>query len=246
MVSKKIQLACVWSAPVFIVLYAIAFVGISGFLPPPSPSLSAEQIASFFAEHRMAIRIGQVLSLVFSTLLFPFFAVISVQIARIEKRLPVLAVIQFGAATLLIVYFQLCSMLWITATFRPELDATAVRMLNDFSWLVFVMVAPGYVFQMLCIALAAFRDTSPDPVWPRWAGYLCLWNALGGLGGAVAVFFKSGPFAWNGLIGIYLPLGAFVIWLGVMTYLMHTGIKRQNPDEQADTTADRHPPVSVS
>lgn len=225
--GTRIQLACVWSAPVFIVLYAISFVGISGFVPPPSPSWGAERIAELFDQHRFGIRVGQVLSLMFSTLLFPFFAVISVQIARIEKRLPVLAVVQFGAATLLIVYFQLCSMLWITATFRPELDATAVRMLNDLSWLTFVMVAPGYVLQMLCIAIASFRDTSPDPVWPRWAGYLCLWNALGGLGGAIAVFFKQGPFAWNGIIGFYIPIAAFLIWLCVMTYLMHAGIKRQ-------------------
>ena len=226
--SNKIQLACVWSAVVFIVIYAISFAGISGFVPPPSPLWSAERIAEMFDQHRVGIRIGQVLSLASATLLFPFFAVVSVQIARIEKRLPVLAVIQFGAATLLIVYFQLCSMLWITATFRPELDATTVRVLNDLSWLIFVMVAPAYVFQMLCIAIAAFRDTSPHPIWPRWAGYVCLWNALGGLGGVMAVLFKDGPFAWNGLIGFYIPIIAFVAWLAVMTYCMHTGMKRSN------------------
>jgi hypothetical protein len=84
-VSKRIQLACVWSAPVFIVLYAIAFIGISRFLPPPSPQWSAQQVADLFEQHRMGIRIGQVLSLIFSTLLFPFFAVISVQIARMAE-----------------------------------------------------------------------------------------------------------------------------------------------------------------
>lgn len=226
--SKRIQLMCVWSAPLFMVLYAIAFVGFSGFIPPPAPSWSADRIAQVFDQNRMGIRIGQVLGLISTTLLFPFFAVISVQIARIEKRMPVLAVIQFGAATLLIVFFQLCSMLWVTASFRPELDPSVTRMLNDFSWLIFVMVAPGYVFQMLCIAIAAFRDNSPQPLWPRWVGYVCLWNALGGMGGALAVFFKEGPFAWNGLFGIYIPFAAFVVWLTLMTYVMHTGIKRQD------------------
>jgi hypothetical protein len=235
--SKQIQLMCVWSAPLFMVLYAIAFIGFSGFIPPPSPSWSAGQIAQLFDQHRMAIRFGQVLGLFATTLLFPFFAVISVQIARIEKRMPVLAVIQFGAATLLIVFFQLCSMLWVTASFRSELDPSTIRMLNDFSWLIFVMVAPGYVFQMLCIAIAAFRDKSAHPVWPRWAGYVCLWNALGGMGGALAVFFKDGPFAWNGLFGIYIPFGAFLVWLVMMTYLMHTGIKRQADD---DDLSDAH------
>jgi hypothetical protein len=167
-----------------------------------------------------------VLGLIATSLLVPFFGVISIQIARIERRMPILAVIQFGGAVLLIVFFQLCGMLWVAATFRSELDATSVRMLNDLSWLIFVMVFPCYVLQMMCIALASFMDKSPKPLWPRWVGYLNLWVGMGGSGGAIAVFFKHGPFGWNGLVGFYIPIIAFIIWIGVMTYYTHTGINR--------------------
>ena len=115
------------------------------------------------------------------------------QIARIERRMPVLAVIQFGAAVLLLVFFAVCAMLWITASFRPELDATSVRTLHDFGWLVFVMVFPGYTLQMICMAIAGFIDKSPTPTWPRWAAYFNLWVAFAGMGGGLAVFFKDGP-----------------------------------------------------
>jgi hypothetical protein len=165
--------------------------------------------------------------MVAATLFFPFFAVISLQIARIERRQPVLAMIQFGGAVLLLVFFAVCGMLWITATFRPDLSASSVRLLNDLSWLIFVMVFPAYVLQMVCIATAAFIDRSTDPVWPRWAGYFCVWIGISGMGGGLAVFFKHGPFAWNGLIGFYVPIAMFTLWVCVMTYLMHTGISRQ-------------------
>jgi hypothetical protein len=99
-----------------------------------------------------------VLGLIATTLLFPFFGVISIQIARFEKRMPILAVMQFGAAVLLVVFFQLCGMLWIAATFRSELEPSTIRMLDDLSWLTFVMVFPGYVLQLSCIALASFMD----------------------------------------------------------------------------------------
>lgn len=215
-----IEKAAVWCGPLFLVLYVAAFVGVAEFVPPPAPSLSADEVSALFEADRMRIRAGMVLSLVFSTFLFPFFAVISVHIARIERGRPILALVQFGGATLLVVYFQLCSMIWITATFREELSPTAVQMLFDFGWLTFVMVFPAYVFQLLCIAVASLLDRSPDPVWPRWAGYLNLWIGLSGAGGGVAVFFKEGPFAWNGAVGFYLPVAAFVIWLCVMTRLM--------------------------
>lgn len=224
---SSIERLAVWCGPAFLVLYLIAFVGIADFVPPISPSVSADDAAAFFDENRFRIRIGMVLSLVFSTILFPFFAVISVHIARIEKGRPILSLVQFGGATLLVVYFQLCSMIWITATFREDLGASTVRMLLDFGWLTFVMVFPAYVFQLGCVAIASFLDRSADPVWPRWAGYLNLWIAAAGAGGGLAVFFKQGPFAWNGAVGFYLPVIAFVLWLGVMTHLMLRHVARR-------------------
>lgn len=225
--STALQLACVWSGPVFLAVYAIGFIGIARFLPPPSPSLSTAEVAALFDDDRTAIRVGMLIGLVASTLLIPYFAVISAQIARIEGRFPVLAMVQFGGGVLLVVFFGLCSMIWITATFRPGLDPATVRMLNDFGWLTFVMVFPAYCLQMLCMSIAGFIDTSPEPVWPRWSAYLNLWVGLSGTGGALAVFFKVGPFAWNGLIGFYIPIVMFAIWLAVSTTLLHRGIVRQ-------------------
>ncbi|RHW28166.1 hypothetical protein D0Z08_04030 [Nocardioides immobilis] len=235
--GPMIEKAAVWCGPLFLVLYLAAFVGVAEFVPPPAPSLSADEVSALFEADRMRIRAGMVLSLVFSTFLFPFFAVISVHIARIEGGRPILALVQFGGATLLVVYFQLCSMLWIVATFRADLGAESVRMLSDFGWLAFVMVFPAYVFQLGCVAAAALIDRSPDPVWPRWAGYLNLWIAVSGAGGGLAVFFKAGPFAWNGIVGFYLPVVAFVIWLGVMTHLMLRHAARRTSAVQLVTEA---------
>jgi membrane protein implicated in regulation of membrane protease activity len=197
------------------------------FIPPPAPSLTAQKVGALYEAHRSEIRIGMLVALVASTLLFPFFAAISVQIARIERRTPLLAMLQFGGAVLLLVFFALCSMLWIAATFRPELDFATVRMLHDLSWLIFVMVFPAYTLQMVCMAVAGFIDESPEPVWPRWAAYLNLWVAVSGMGGGLAVFFKTGPFAWNGLIGFYVPLTAFAIWIAVTTYLLRRAVSRR-------------------
>ena len=137
-------------------------------------------------------------------------------------------VVWLGVTTvLLLVFFAVCSMLWIIATFRPELGADTVRVLHDSGWLIFVMVFPAYTLQMICQAIAGFIDHSPNPTWPRWAAYFNLWVGFAGMGGGLAVFFKDGPFAWNGLIGFYLPLGVFVVWLGVTTVLLTKAIKRQ-------------------
>ncbi len=161
MINTRLQLLCVWAGPVFLVLYAIFFWGVAGYIPPLDPTADPGEVAAFYDENRTDIRIGQLGAMVASVLLFPFFAVISMQIARIERGMPVLAAIQFGAAVLLLVFFTVCSMLWVAATFRPELGASTVRVLHDTAWLMFVMVFPGYTLQMICQAIAGFIDRSP-------------------------------------------------------------------------------------
>jgi hypothetical protein len=146
--------------------------------------------------------------------------------ARVEGRFPVLAIMQFGGGVLLIVFFALCSMIWIAATYRPELDPNVIRMMHETSWLIFVMVFPAYTLQMVCIAVAGFMDKSEHPWLPRWACYLNLWVGIGGGGGALAAFFKSGPFAWNGLIGFWVPVSLFALWLAVMTPLLLRSVRQ--------------------
>lgn len=230
--STKIQVWCVWTIPIFIVIYLAGFVGLSGFVPPPSPTLSGADLAQMFEQHRNAIRAGQLICLVSSALYLPWCAVMSVQMARVEGRYPVLAWLQFGGALLLVAFFFLCSMLWTVAAYRPDTDPQTLRMLNDFAWLTFVMVYPEYVIQLVAIALVGFRDKRPQPLLPRWACFATLWVALAGIGGGFATFFTTGPFAWNGLLGFWAPVGFFLVWLvGVIFPLLLKAVKRPDHDD---------------
>jgi hypothetical protein len=222
--KSRVELACAWAGVAFLATYLLFFLGVAHWIPPQSPSWSADRVAELYRDNTTGIRVGQLGAMFASFLLFPLWALISTHIARIELargRLPVLALIQFGCAALLQVFFVLCGLLWLVATFRPELSPETLRVLHDAGWLIFVMVAPGYLFQMICIGLAAFMDRDPDPVIPRWAGYFHLWVGMSGLGGSLAVFFKDGPFAWNGAIGFYLPVAIFAVWLVIITRLLH-------------------------
>lgn len=232
--NTRIQLLCAWAGALAVLLYLIFFWGVAGWIPPNDPTDSAQELVQFYEDDRTAIRVGQIGGLIASTLFFPFWAMISMQIARIERRMPVLAATQFGGAILLQVFFVICGMLWITASFRTDYDPDTVRTLHDMGWLMFVMVFPAFSMQMVCMAIAGFIDSSPNPVWPRWAAYLNLWMAFAGMGGGLAVFFKDSPFAWNGLIGFYVPIGVFAVWCGITVWLLVKAIKRQADEGEAD------------
>ena len=49
---------------------------------------------------------------------------------------------------------------------------------------------------------------------------MCIWVLLGQLPGQLLFFFKTGPFAWNGLFAFYLPMTVFFVWFIAAFYVM--------------------------
>ena len=218
---RGIWMACIWAWPVCAVLFGISFVVVAGFLPPVLESASAADVAAFYDANRTTIRAGLIGAMFASALLLPFFAVVSAEMRKIEGRNPLLAPIQYGGAVVLTTFFQIICLLWLLASFRPEISPEIIRAANDYGWLVWTMLIPTYSLQFVCMAIAGFIDHRPHPIWPRWAAYLNVWVAVTGAGGVLAVYLKTGPFSWNGIIGIWLPLALFVIGMTVNMWLLH-------------------------
>ena len=228
LIKRRLWMACIWAWPVAIVCFAIPFVFSAGFVPPPSPSWSAARIASFYANNLTGIRVGVLCAMFASALLLPFYAVVSAEIKKIEGKPGLLATIQWGGAIMLVFVFQLICLFWITASYRQDVDPAITRMLNDFCWFVWSTFIPTYSIQYICMAIAGFMDHRERPLWPRWSAYMNLWVAVTGAGGVLAVFFKTGPFAWNGVVGFWIPVIVFGAGMSVNTVLL---LKRAKYEE---------------
>jgi hypothetical protein len=200
-IKRRVWMGCIWSWPVCLIGAGLAFAFGAGFIPPPSPAWSAPQLAAYFDTHRTGIRVGILVAMFATALMLPYLTVVSAEIKKIEGRLGLLAPIQFGGAVMLVMIFQVIGLAWLSASYRPE--------------------ASPDVIQYLCMAIAGFMDIRERPIWPRWAAYMNLWVAVTGAGGVLAVFFKTGPFAWNGIIGYWIPVVVFAIGMSITCALMH-------------------------
>jgi hypothetical protein len=212
---------------------------IAGFLPLPAPSANAHTVAGMYAEDRLSIRFGLVLTVACSGLLAPFIGVISAQLKRIEGPHSPLTYAQIALGALLIIEFVYPMMILQVAAYRGERSDEAVQLLNDLGWILFVGVVCTAIMQMLVIAVVILQDQRPTPIFPRWAGYLNIWSALLITASSVIPFFKTGPFAWNGLVAWWIAVTAFAIWLFVMAYLLIKAINRQETESnQSDEEAE--------
>lgn len=211
---------CIWTGPITLALFFLAMVPAAHFIPPPSPILTAADVAALFAANSVGIRIGSTLMMVSVGTYMAFTAAISTTIRRINgDKTDTLAFAQLLAGSAALFPFLISAVIWTTAAFRPDRDPQTMLLLNDLAWL-FLAMPPAGVIQQVLIAIAIFGDRSPRPVLPRWFGYFNIWAALLFFGGALVAYFKTGPFAWDGILAFYLPATVFGINIIICTVLL--------------------------
>jgi len=228
MSQTSFEKTCAWSGTICVLLFFAAF-GLAGFIPPMSPSLSAEQVAAHYQTHTTGIRTGMVLMLMSGMFYAAFTAVISAQMKRIPGVATTVVYSQLAAGSFACLTFLVPAMLFIVTAFRPERPAEMTLLLNDMSWIFLVIPWPPFMTQNFAFAFAVLSDPRPQPLFPRWLGYLNIWAPISFTPGVLLPFFKSGPFAWNGVLVLWIPALIFIAWFFLMTAQLLAAIRRKDP-----------------
>lgn len=214
-----------WSGPAFAILLGIGFLT-AGFIPLPAPSLDPGKVVEIYQSRPELIRLGMLIAITSAVFVIPFAAAISTQMRRMQgvSRMP--ADLQLGAGAAGAILLLMPALVLAIATFRPERDPQITALLHDVGWLLFITPFPLAMAQNLGIALGTLLDKSSQPVFPRWVAYFNIWVALLFLPGGLAFFFKTGPFAWNGLLAFWVAASAFFVWVFVMTFVLLKAIRQ--------------------
>ncbi len=222
--NTRIQLLCAWSGLAFALIFMLGFALLAQFVPPPSPNAVAAEVAARYREATAGIRFGALLMMISAGFIGPFVAVICIQIRRMEGTPPILAHTQLACGTIGIAFFILPALAWTAAAFRPDRDAQLVLLLNDLGWLTFLMPFGTFVVQNIAIGLAILGDRGSPTLFPRWVAFFTLWVAVLLIPGGLLTFFKTGPFAWDGLFAFWVPLVVFFAWYLVVVWFLRRAI----------------------
>lgn len=215
---------CLWSGPVGFGLFGLGLIALAHFVPPPSPALGAQEIANLYRSNTLGIRLGSIVLMFAAAMFAPFFAAFSVLMRRMESRDEApYAWTQAICATIVVTCFFLGAMLLAVTAYRPERPIELTLLMNDLTWIVYILPGPPAVFQSIAIGLAILAD--PNRILPRWTGYFTLWVAVIFAPVALGVLFKSGPFAWNGVFSFWIGAGIVGLWANVMAFQFLGAIK---------------------
>jgi hypothetical protein len=233
--SARSQTILVWWALIFMAIYAAAFIGLLKMVPPPPATLPPEAVAAFYAKNALSIKLGAVIASWTSAFAVPFAIVISVQLARLEKGVPVWSIAQFAGGILMSIFLVLPPLFWGIAAFNPARPPEVTALMHETALLTLVTTDQYFIFQMVAIGYVSLtQKTDSRSPFPRWMGYYTLWAALMFEIGAVAFIPKSGPFSWNGLFVFWCPFLIFFTWLMVLSVCLLRAIRLQGRSAQLE------------
>ena len=219
---------CAWTGPAVVTIFLIGFVAFARFFPPSSPASSAAEIAAMYVDNAVGIRIGCCIMLIGSTLTIPWGLSVAALTRRIEVGIPLFTYMQVACVGIALPLAVLLPTVWGVASFRPDdVSPDITRMLHDLGWFLYLFTWPPFAIWCIAIGLPILADKTPDPIFPRWVGFFNLWVALLEAPAGLLIFFKSGPFAYNGIICFYLPSIVYFAWIVVMTTTVIKAVNRE-------------------
>ena len=217
-----------WSL-VFMIIYGLAFWGLLGMVPPPAPSLTPDQVASFYSEHAFKIKLGAVVTSITSGFMVPWAVVVGFQLARNEDGPPVMSVLSVFGGCLQCLFLVLPCIFWGVAAYTTSRPPEVTALANEIANILLITTGQFYIFSLVPIIYVGLK-AKPDPntAFPRWLCWLAIWVLIIGDTGTVAFMFRTGPFAWNGLFPFWIPFGLYFSWFSILYYCLFSALKKQS------------------
>jgi hypothetical protein len=225
--DPKSQLFGVYSGWIFLACFAIGLSLVAPFVPPPSPSLSAEDIQALYQENQWRIILGCFITMMGAGFQVPLYVTLMCQMARMEIGIPYLGISQLAIGAYNCVFFIISPVIWVTIAFRPDVSAETMRMFNDFGWIIYLFITSPAIVANILIAICILRNQTKQFILPRWFAFVNIWVAIIFLPEVFMPYFKSGPFAWNGAIAFWLVILAFFMWFVALQYVLTKAVKQQ-------------------
>ncbi|MEC9359709.1 MAG: hypothetical protein VX836_17795 [Pseudomonadota bacterium] len=226
--SERAQTIMIYWGLIFMWSYGAVLWGMLDMMPPPTATLTPEQVAAFYADNNLSIRLGAVMASWISAFMVPIAVVISLQMRRLENGIPAWSILQFAGGIMMSLFLVLPPLFWGVAAFSPERMPEVTALMHELGTLTLVTTDQYFIFQMVPIAyISLTQKVDVDSPFPRWIGYFTIWAALMFEVGALAFIPKTGPFAWNGLLVYWFPLSIFGVWVTVLSVSLLKAIGRQ-------------------
>jgi hypothetical protein len=205
---------------------ALYLIGALIMGPPPDFDAPAAEVAAYLDEERTRLQVGAAIHAAWAPLFVWFLSTVA-SLARAggpgARRAGAVA---YGCGLVFLALFLVDVTALAVAALRPENMAAAPELaaaLHDISWLAMGMAAFLVSAVLVAFAVLALQEGVP---WPRWIGRLALAAAAAYALRVGTLFTSDGPFASDGVLGLWIPVIAVAGWVGVASVALTLALRR--------------------
>lgn len=234
-ISANAQRFMLWWGFVMMIIFGFSYWLLIDLIPLNPATDTAADVAAFYQENSLSIRIGAVICSWCAAFAIPIYVVLVAHSIRLEKGIPIWSMLQFGGGMMMTIFLVLPPLMWGVAAFSPNRPPEITLAIHELANLTLVTTDQFFIFNMVPLAyLALSRIGHPLNPFPRWYGYYVIWTALMFEAGALGFLPRTGPFAWNGIFVFWIPFSIFGIWMALTLWVLLRAIRRE---EAANATA---------
>jgi hypothetical protein len=209
-------------------LSAFTFLISPLFIPPVSPSSTAEAVTNYYREHENGMKAG-VIFMFLAAILWPLYSIgLNIQLSKIPGVHPTILSAQIAAGFTTAMGFLLISISFASTIYRLDREPALTQLLSDIAWLTFTFTIPSPLIQETTISYAIPSDIRAQPLIPRWIAWLDTIITLLWLPGVEAHCVHHGPIAWNGAITFWIGTFSFFVQQITTTSYFWRAINRDN------------------
>lgn len=220
---------CFLIVPAFYTAFGVIFFALGRVMPPPRPDVTTAQKVDFFAAHSTTIQIGFGILI----LIVGGAGMSNGIVAYHMKRMSVGSVFAYGYLGSMAVGALpgclLVAFCFLAAVFRPGRDPELLGLLYDLGLLSYVGSLGCFTTAYFAFAIAIFYDK--NDIFPKWLGYVTIWQIVTEIMAVPVFISKAGPFAWNGSIAFWMGTLIFGFWLGCVIVFLKKATELQSPVE---------------
>jgi hypothetical protein len=207
---------------------AIVLFVVGALLTGDRPDFDAPgaEVAASLDQHRTRIQIGCAFLAAATPFLVWFLATVASVTRAGGSGTRRAGAVAYGCGVIFIALFLADVTTLAVGALRPEnmaADPELAVALRDFEFLAMGMAAPVAASMLAAYAVVVLRDGA---IWPEWLGWLA---ALAAPTYALRVgtpFTTDGPFAADGVLGLYVPVAALAGWILIGSVVLTLRLRR--------------------
>ncbi|MGK2318606.1 hypothetical protein [Gordonia rhizosphera] len=187
-------------------------------MPPRRPDVGPDQVAEFFSDHSLGIKVGFGALMVISGFVGTANGLIAFQIRRMSVS-PAFSYAFIGALAVgATPGFLIGGFAFLVAVFRPHRSPDTLMMLYDLAFLSFIGSLGCFAAAWTVLGVAILLDR--NEILPKWFGYATIWQIITEFIAALVFLFEAGPFAWNGAVTFYINTAVYLFWQVCQFYVL--------------------------